>query len=175
MWQQRSHKFCGRAKNRILSTNWPARASTPTRSCCEPLLVSHDCGQCSCGYRLPYGMHWPVLLRGCRTRHSPAIRLNLCRLTLRPPKGCRGFAHLEFRRDRSKMNSKRYSGEANEEFATVTIVLPWPVRSDLEAATGHCLIWVTNFPRISCGLLARPLLCRRTQYRGPPGLTAPEH
>jgi hypothetical protein len=23
-----------------------ARASTPTRSCCEPLLVSHDCGQC---------------------------------------------------------------------------------------------------------------------------------
>src|SRR5260370_7696721 len=61
-------------------------------------------------------MHWPVLLRGCRSRHSPAIRSNLCRSTLRPPKGCRGFAHLGFRRDRSKMNSKRYSGEANEEF-----------------------------------------------------------
>jgi len=44
--QRRSHKFCGRAGNRILSTNWPARASTPTRSCCEPLVVSHDCGQC---------------------------------------------------------------------------------------------------------------------------------
>src|SRR5262249_7736672 len=45
-WQRRSHKFCDRARNRILPTNWPARASTPTRSCCEPLLVSHDCGQC---------------------------------------------------------------------------------------------------------------------------------
>src|SRR5258708_33709101 len=64
-------------------------------------------------------MHWPVLLRGCRSRHSPAIRSNLCRSTLRPPKGCRGFAHLGFRRDRSKMNSKRYSGEANEEFRNV--------------------------------------------------------
>src|SRR5262249_51264506 len=60
-------------------------------------------------------MHWPVLPRGCRSRHSPAIRSNLCRSTLRPPKGCRGFAHLGFRRDRSKMNSKRYSGQANEE------------------------------------------------------------
>jgi len=26
-------QICGRARNRILSTNWPARASTPTRSC----------------------------------------------------------------------------------------------------------------------------------------------
>jgi uncharacterized protein (DUF2236 family) len=35
------------------------------------------------------------------------------------------------------MSSKRYSSEANEELATVTtpIVLPWPVRSGLEAAT----------------------------------------
>jgi hypothetical protein len=31
---------------------------------------------------------------------------------------------------------------------------------------GHCLIWATNFPWISCGLLARPRLCRPTQYRG---------
>ena len=33
-------------RTRILSTNWPGRASTLTRSCCEPLLVSQDCGQC---------------------------------------------------------------------------------------------------------------------------------
>src|SRR5262249_29948063 len=84
-----------------------------------------------------YGMHWPVLPRGCRSRRSPAIRSNLCRSTRRPPKGYRGFAHLGFRRDRSKMNSKRYSGEANEEFrdGDQPIVLPWPVRSSLEAAT----------------------------------------
>src|SRR6516165_6428372 len=39
-----------------------------------------------------------------------------------------GFAHLEFCRDRSKMNSRS--------FATVNapIVLPWPLRSGLEAA-----------------------------------------
>src|SRR5712672_2373993 len=81
-------------------------------------------------------MHWPVLLRGCRSRHSPAIRSNLYRSTLLPPKDCRGFAHLGFRRDRSKMNSKRYSGEANEEFRNGdhADVLPWPVRSGLEAA-----------------------------------------
>lgn len=33
-------------QNPYLSTNWPGRASTPTRSCCETLLVSQDCGQC---------------------------------------------------------------------------------------------------------------------------------
>ncbi len=82
-------------------------------------------------------MHWPVSLRGCRSRHSPAIRSNLCRSTLQPLKGCRGFAHLGFRRDRSKMNSKQYSGEANEEFRNgdQPIVLSWSVRSSLEAAT----------------------------------------
>ena len=45
-WRQRSYKFCGRTKNHILSTNWPGRAFTPTKSCCEPLLVSQDCGRC---------------------------------------------------------------------------------------------------------------------------------
>ena len=45
-WRRRSRKFCGRTRTRILSTNWPGRASTPTRGCCEPLLVSQDCGQC---------------------------------------------------------------------------------------------------------------------------------
>jgi hypothetical protein len=44
--QRRSRKFCGRARNGILSTNWLVRAFTPTRSCCELLLVSQDCGQC---------------------------------------------------------------------------------------------------------------------------------
>jgi hypothetical protein len=33
-----------------------------------------------------------------------------------PPKACRGFAHLEFRHDRSKTNSKQYSGKTNPEF-----------------------------------------------------------
>ena len=33
-------------KNRFLSTNWPARASTHTRSCCGPLPVTQDCGRC---------------------------------------------------------------------------------------------------------------------------------
>jgi hypothetical protein len=49
-------------------------------------------------------------------------------------------------------------------FATVTtpIVLPWPVRSGLEAATRALFDLATNFPRISCGLLARPRLCRPT-------------
>ncbi len=109
-------------------------------------------------------MHWPVLLRGCRSRHSPAIRSNLCRSTLQPPKGCRGFAHLGFRRDRSKMNSKRY--EANEEFRNGDDADPsclgrygaaWRLRR------GHCLIWATNFPRISCGMahLCRLVRCTK--------------
>jgi len=34
------------SQNPYPSTNWPGRASTPPRSCCEPLLVSQDCGQC---------------------------------------------------------------------------------------------------------------------------------
>src|SRR6516162_7844268 len=115
-WRRRSHKFCGMRRNHILSTNWPARGSTPTRSCCEPLPVSHTCGRFCCRCHLPYGTHWPVLLRCCRGRHSPAIRSNLCRSTLRPPKTYRGFAHLEFRRERSKTNSKRSSGKTNQEF-----------------------------------------------------------
>ena len=43
--RRRSHKFCDRRRNRIPSTNWPARAFTPTRSCCEPLPVSQACGR----------------------------------------------------------------------------------------------------------------------------------
>src|SRR5262249_19926871 len=82
-------------------------------------------------------MHWPVLPRGCRSRHSPAIRSNLCRSTLRPPKDCRGFAHLGFRRARSTMNSKQYWVRAKEEFRNGDhpIDMAWPVRSSLEAAT----------------------------------------
>ena len=68
--------------------------------------------------RMPFAL-WDALAglqRCCRGRHSPAIRSNLCRSTLRPPKTCRGFAHLEFRRERSKTNSKRSSGKTNQEF-----------------------------------------------------------
>ena len=32
-----------------------------------------------------------LLLSGRRSRHSPSIGSNLCRSTLRPPKGCRGL------------------------------------------------------------------------------------
>jgi uncharacterized protein YbjT (DUF2867 family) len=46
MWLWRSHKFCGKARNRFLSTNWLGRASTLMRSYCEPLLESQDCGRC---------------------------------------------------------------------------------------------------------------------------------
>src|SRR5262245_47326895 len=47
-----------------------------------------------------------------------------------------GFAHLEFCRDRSKMNSKLTDTKQTRSFATVNapIVLPWPLRSGLEAA-----------------------------------------
>jgi hypothetical protein len=53
-------------------------------------------------------------------------------------------------------------------FATVTlpIVLSWPYGAAWRLRRGHCLIWAIEFPRISCGLLARPRLCRPTQYRG---------
>ena len=43
---RRLHKFCGRAKNRILSMNWPAYASIHTRNCCGPLPVPQVSGRC---------------------------------------------------------------------------------------------------------------------------------
>jgi hypothetical protein len=43
---QRSQKSCDRAKSRTPSTNWPVHASIHTRSCCGPLPVAQDCGQC---------------------------------------------------------------------------------------------------------------------------------
>src|SRR6516164_5043501 len=69
-WRRRSHRFCGRAKNRILSTNWPDRGSTPTRSCCEPLRVSRDYGQ----YR-PFAF-WNALARVAEMLPQPPLTRN---------------------------------------------------------------------------------------------------
>ena len=49
----RGRRCCGDRTSRaaeqkavLLSTNWPVRASIHTRSCCGPLPVPQDCGQC---------------------------------------------------------------------------------------------------------------------------------
>ena len=41
---------------------------------------------------------------------------------------------------------------------TTPIVLPWPLRSGLEAATRACSIWATDLPPISCGLAGEAAL-----------------
>src|SRR5580658_78003 len=45
-WRQRSHKFCDRTRTHIQCTNWLGRAFTPTRSCCEALVVLRACIHC---------------------------------------------------------------------------------------------------------------------------------
>src|SRR6516164_3333958 len=73
-------------------------------------------------------MLWPALPRCCRAHHLPVIRSNLCRSTPQPPNACRSFARLEFRHDRSKANSKQYSGKTNKEFCYVDCTDPLHIR-----------------------------------------------
>ena len=49
---------------------------------------------------------------------SPLTRnqVELMKIDTTPPNACQGFAHLEFRRERSKTNLKRSSGNTNQEF-----------------------------------------------------------
>ena len=128
---RRSHRSCGKHKDRFQSTNWPARAFTHTASCCGPLRAPPDCGQCWCEYPLLSGMPPPASLRSCRTRRSRAIRLSLCRSTRWSRAAGRDSVHSEFRRDRSKKNSKRCSSIQTRKLKTQMRVEPGRVETSL--------------------------------------------
>src|SRR5690348_12132122 len=108
-WPRRSHWSCAKHKDHLQSTNWQVRAFTHTRSCYGTLLVLRDRGRCLYEYLLLSGLPSPASLRPCRTRCSRAIRLSLCRSTRRPRTASRDLTYSEFRRDRSKKNSKQGS------------------------------------------------------------------
>jgi uncharacterized protein YbjT (DUF2867 family) len=91
---------------------------------CGPLRIPQDCGRCWCEYPLLSGMPSPASLISCRTRRSRAIRLSLCRSTRRPRTAGRDLAYSEFRRDRSKKNSKRCASTQKRKLKTKETLAP---------------------------------------------------
>jgi uncharacterized protein YbjT (DUF2867 family) len=67
-----------------------------------------------CGRPSPSGLRLRASPRSYRTRPSPAIKSNSCR-SIPWPRTSRDFANSEFRRDRSKRNSRRCLTKAHDE------------------------------------------------------------
>ena len=104
--------------------------------------------------RTPFAL-WDALAGLAEMLPQPPLTRNqveLMQIDTTASKTCRGFAHSEFRRDRSKTNSKRCSSRATRKLNYQTaeevcrrlgrfryrdhpIVLPWPLQRSLEAAT----------------------------------------